>query len=225
MEESAKRDARGEVARRYDRVASVYDLLEAPMDWMGGSRRRRRVLAGARGRTLEVGVGTGRNLDLYPAGVDLTGIDVSGRMLERAQRRSHLLGAGAHLEQADVEQLPFADSSFDTVTATCVFCSVEDPVRGLEEVRRVVRRGGQVLLLEHVRPTGRVLGWIADRLTSLTRRFIGPEINRRTEENVRGAGLEIVNVRREGVWREIVARPSHREAAPAPRGEARPGSA
>lgn len=195
------------IARRYDRIAGVYDILSAPMEWMGGSRRRRRVLARAKGRTLEVGVGTGRNLSLYPQGVELTGIDVSGRMLARAQRRSRRLGSGAVLGQADVEHLPFTDASFDTVTATCVFCSVEDPVRGFVEVRRVVKAGGQVLLLEHVRPSSRVLGWIFDRLAPIVRRLVGPEINRRTEENVRRGGLEIVEVRREGVWREIVARP------------------
>lgn len=199
--------AGSKIARRYDRIAGVYDILSAPMEWMGGSRRRRRVLARAKGRTLEVGVGTGRNLSLYPQGVELKGIDVSGRMLARAQRRSRRLSSGAVLGQADVEHLPFTDASFDTVTATCVFCSVEDPVRGFVEVRRVVKPGGQVLLLEHVRPSGRVLGWVFDRLAPIVRRLVGPEINRRTEENVRRGGLEIIEVRREGVWREIVARP------------------
>lgn len=71
---------------------------------------------------------------------------------------------------------------------------------------RVVKPDGQVLALEHVRPRNPLLGWLADRLSPVTRRLIGPEINRRTEENFAAAGLEIVDVRREGVWREIVAR-------------------
>lgn len=197
-----------EVAGTYDRVASVYDLFEAPMDWLGGTRRRRRVLAPARGETLEIGVGTGRNLAYYPPGVALTAIDLSPRMIARARRRAERLGSPVKLQQADVEQLPFEDDRFDTVTATCVFCSVADPIAGLREVRRVVRPEGRVLLLEHVRPRGRVLGWLFDRLSPFTRRFIGPEINRRTEENVARAGFQFVEVRRQGIWREMILQPA-----------------
>ena len=198
-------------AERYDRLASIYDLIDAPMDWIGGARRRRRVLEPSQGRTLEVGVGTGRNLALYPPEIDLTGIDVSERMLARARSRAQRLHIAPALEQADVEHLPFKDASFDTVTATCVFCSVDNPVRGLEEVRRVVKPEGKVLLLEHVRPRNPLLGRLFDLLTPLTR-LAGPEINRRTEENVNKAGLQIVSVHRDGVWREIEARPRDRVA-------------
>jgi ubiquinone/menaquinone biosynthesis C-methylase UbiE len=195
------------VARIYDRVARIHHLLEAPMEWMGGTERRRRVLAGARGRVLEVGVGTGVNFQHYPADVQLLGIDISEQMLRRARERADRTGREITLETADVESLPFEDESFDTVTATCVFCSVSDPIRGLEEVRRVVRPDGRVLLVEHVRPENPVMGWLFDRLTPITRRVMGPEINRRTEANVRAAGLEILRVRRDGIWREIEARP------------------
>jgi len=196
------------VARVYDRVAGIYDLMEAPMDRMGGTDRRRRVLSGARGKTLEVGIGTGLSLEHYPPDVDLVGIDISARMLERAQERAERMGRRVVLEQADVEALPFEDATFDTVTATCVFCSVGDPVRGLQEVRRVVKPDGRVLLMEHVRPENPVLGKLFDVLTPLTRRVMGPEINRRTEDNIRRAGLEIVHTRRSGIWREIEAQPA-----------------
>jgi ubiquinone/menaquinone biosynthesis C-methylase UbiE len=193
-------------ARVYDRIASIYDLLEAPMEAMGGRARRERVIRGARGEVLEVGVGTGANLEHYPEGVSLTGIDLSEKMLERARGRAAKLGRETRLERQNVESLPYPDDSFDTVTATCVFCSVDDPVQGLREVRRVVRPGGEVRLLEHVRPRNPLLGKLFDLVTPLTRRLMGPEINRRTEENVAAAGLAIEAVRRDGIWREIVAR-------------------
>ena len=201
------RPDRARVNRRYDRIARFYDVMNAPMDWFGGRRRRQRVLGRAEGEVLEVGVGTGRNLSTYSAGVRLTGIDLSAQMLARAKRRATRLGADVRLEHADVEELPFADDTFDTITATCVFCSVADPVRGLIEVGRVCKPNGRVLLLEHVRPRNRLLGRLSDMLTPLTRRTFGPEINRRTEENIAAAGLESIEVRRNGIWREVVARP------------------
>ncbi|MBK5223951.1 MAG: methyltransferase domain-containing protein [Acidimicrobiia bacterium] len=198
------------VARRYDRIASFYDAFESPMDLLGGRRRRARTVEAATGRTLEVGIGTGRNLDLYRPGVDVTGIDISQAMLARARRRAERQGRSVRLEVADVERLPYPDASFDTVCATCVFCSVADPVAGFAEVARVVDPGGQVRLLEHVRPRNPLLGWVADRLSPLVQRTIGPAINRRTEDNARAAGLDLVEVQRRGVWREIVARPATR---------------
>jgi len=204
-----------DVSRRYDRIARFYDTFEAPMDRLGGLRRRVRTVNGASGRTLEVGIGTGRNIDLYPPDVELTGIDIAPKMLRRAARRARQLGRPVRLEIADVEDLPFADASFDTVTATCVFCSVPDPIAGLREVARVTRANGRVLLLEHVRPRNPLLGWVFDRLSPLTQRLVGPAINRRTEANVRAAGLDIVDVMGRGVWREIWARPSISEPSAA----------
>lgn len=197
--------------RRYDRNAFVYDLYDWPMDVLGGvRRRRRRLLAQATGRALEVGIGTGRNLDLYPPDVELCGVDVSGAMLARARRRAQALhlDRDVELELADVRRLPFDDDTFDTTTATCVFCSVADPVAGLTELARVTRTEGQVLLLEHVRPRTAVLGRLFDALNPIVHRLLGPNINRRTEANVTAAGLHIVAVERSGVWREIQARPS-----------------
>src|SRR5574341_122681 len=189
----------------YDRVAAIYDLYTAPMEAVGGRRARQRLFGRARGRVLELGVGTGLNLPSYPPGVELTGIDISPRMLARAQRRADSLGLKADLEVADIERLPYPDASFDTITAACVFCSVGDPVRGLREAARVVRPTGQVLLYEHVRPHNPFLGKLTDLISPLTRRLFGPELNRPTERNIEAAGLHITDVRRRGIWREIVA--------------------
>jgi ubiquinone/menaquinone biosynthesis C-methylase UbiE len=200
---------RSATARRYDRTAPLYDLYDRPMDVLGGVRRRRRRLLGAaRGDVLEVGVGTGRNLDLYPRDVRLTGIDISPGMLAQARDRVERLGRReVTLSEADVERLPFQDDSFDTVVATCVFCSVDDPVAGLREVARVTRPSGAVLLLEHVRPRNRWLGAVFDVLTVVTRRLLGFHVNRETVHNLRVAGLDVDSERSWGIWREIVARP------------------
>lgn len=201
--------------RRYDRNAFIYDLYDRPMDLLGGVRsRRKRVLSHADGRVLEVGVGTGRNLDLYPQGIELTGIDLSTGMLSRARRRAQRLSLDARLDVADICSLPFGDHSFDAVSATCVFCSVADPVQGLEELARVVEPGGQVLLLEHVRPRSRLAGWLFDVVNPLVRRVIGANINRRTEDNLTAAGLDVTDIQRAGVWREIIARPDPEAVAP-----------
>lgn len=100
------------------------------------------------------------------------------------------------------------------MVAACVFCSVTDPVRGLAEVGRVVKPGGQVLLLEHVRPRNRFLGALADALSPITRRLCGFNLNRRTEENAAAAGLHLLEVRRGGIWREIVGGRGTRDGPP-----------
>jgi ubiquinone/menaquinone biosynthesis C-methylase UbiE len=195
-----------EVTRVYDRGARMYDMMQTPMEWMGGRRRRQRVLAAARGRVLEVGAGTGTNFEHYPPDVELHAIDLSSEMLKRAHGAAAQAGREVALVRADAESLPYADATFDTVTATCVFCSVADPVQGLRELGRVVKPDGRILLLEHVRPENPVLGRLFDLLTPITRRLMGPEINRRTVDNVLTAGLRLAHVEADGVWREIDAR-------------------
>jgi len=201
-----------QVTRRYDRMAWLYDIYDAPMEWMGTRKRRHRVVAMASGRVLEVGIGTGKNLPHYPAKVDLTGLDVSAPMLSRAGRRANGLGRPVTLERGDVTSLPYRDNSFDTTVATSVFCSVADPVAGLAELGRVTKPEGRILLLEHVRPRHRFLGWLADLATVFTRRVFGFRANRRTEENLAAAGLDTSDIRREGIWREVIAHPPTSDA-------------
>lgn len=197
------------VTRAYNRLAPIYDVYSSPMEWATLSKRRR-LLARARGRVLEVGAGTGRSFAYYPQSACVVATDVAPRMIERARRRASSAAVPIDVELADVQALAYPDGSFDTAVATCVFCSVADPVRGLSELGRVVKADGQILLLEHVRPRSAVLGRLADLASLLSRRLFGVNMNRRTEENVRSAGLEVAEVRRNGIWREIVALPPAR---------------
>ena len=177
---------------RYDRIAPIYDLMEALPEQQFRSWRERLWSQVPEGRILEVGVGTGKNLPHHPPGVQVVGIDISQRMLQRAQQRAEELGKTVELYQMDAQHLDFPDDSFDAAVATFVFCSVPDAVVGLRELGRVVKPGGQIFLLEHVRINKpEVIGKVMDLLDPIVMRLMGPHINRRTEENVRRAGLEI----------------------------------
>lgn len=182
------------VRERYNRIAPFYDLLEYPMERLLFHRLRRLVWQHAQGKILEVGVGTGRNIAFYPPGAHVTAIDISPAMLARAERRARQLERPVELLLMDVQHMTFADASFDTVLATFVFCSVPDPVVGLKEVKRVCRPDGQVVLLEHVRSEHPVWGKLMDCLNPLAVRLIGDNINRRTVDNVKLAGLQLRRV-------------------------------
>jgi ubiquinone/menaquinone biosynthesis C-methylase UbiE len=189
---------------RYDRNAPLYDLMQRGAERRLGRYRPdlwRRVQGT---RALEVGVGTGRNMPFYPDQMAVTAVDLSPRMLERARVRAERLGLAVDLREADAQALPFPAASFDTVIATCVFCSVPDPVLGLCEIRRVLVPGGQLLLLEHVlskRPRLRRFMQIANPLVV---RMCGANIDRETVENVGRAGFRDIHV--DALWLDILKR-------------------
>ncbi len=175
--------------RRYDRIAPIYDALEWIMEWRARKWRRGLWSRVGAGRVLEMGVGTGKNIRYYPEGRDIVAMDISEKMLDRAQRRAERFGARVKLELGDAQALSYPDASFDVVVATFLFCSVPDPVLGLTEARRVLRPGGQLLLLEHVlsRRWGlrRLMRW----LDPIPFHIWGAHIDRDTVDNVRRAGL------------------------------------
>lgn len=178
------------VRRKYNRNARWFDAMDRMVkdDW------RSKMMQQARGSVLEVGIGTGKNLHLYDPAVtaELTGIDFSPAMLERA--RAKPCRVPLTLLEMDAQRMTFPDACFDTVVATCVFCTVPAPVLGLKEVRRVCKPGGKILLLEHVRIDRPVIGPLMDLVDPLVVGLIGTHINRRTVENARLAGLTIEQV-------------------------------
>lgn len=176
--------------RRWDRKARLYALLTASMERMVGlARGRAWVLERVpKGRVLEVGAGTGKNLPLYPEGSVMIATDLSQGMLARALQKARQRPGRVRFVITDAEDLAFKDGVFDAVVATCVFCSVPDPVRGFGELRRVLKPGGRVILLEHMRPGG-LLGKVFDLLDPIVSHLVGPHVNRRTLDNIRKAGL------------------------------------
>lgn len=184
------------VARhRYDRAAPLYDLLEAPMERLRYRRWRaelwRRV---GEGLILEAGAGTGRNFIFHPPGGRVMGFDLSPRMLRRAMQKKDESPAEVRLALMDAQDLALRNHVFDVAVATFVFCSVPDPVRGLEELRRALAPGGRLLLLEHVRSPHPTVGRLMDLMNPVMVRLTGANINRDTVGNVRRAGFEMVEV-------------------------------
>ena len=191
------------IKERYNRISGVYDYLELPMESVF-SKWRKELLREAYGETLEVGIGTGKNLPYYPEGIVLTGIDFSENMLNRARRKARKSTIQTHLKVMDAQNLQFADNSFDTVVSFCVFCSVPDPVRGLQEIMRVCRNGGKIIMMEHVRSEQKVIGKLMDVLNPIPCRLIGENLNRPTYFNLLKAGFKEDNIEVKNLWFDIV---------------------
>jgi SAM-dependent methyltransferase len=200
-EKPAKRPARGGSGSGtlvWDRLAALYDLL------LWGSARRqsdakKQAFSQASGRVLFVGAGTGTDLLLMPPGIELFAMDTSGKMLEKAKERVKKHGGKVYLIQSDIEQSPFPASSFDSIVTSCVFCSVPDPVRGLRDVRRVLKPGGKLIMFEHVLSRNPLLSFMLRGMNWLT---AGPDLTRDTVGNVLRAGLEPVT--HKNIYMDIV---------------------
>ncbi|HVF51262.1 MAG TPA: methyltransferase domain-containing protein [Pyrinomonadaceae bacterium] len=195
------------VRATYDRLASRYDAGMRPLERWGLARLRAATLRALPegSRVLEVGAGTGANFPFYPRGSSGVASELSAEMLRVARMKER--PAGVWLVRSRAEHLPFADAAFDAAFATLVFCSVTSPARAFSELRRVVRRGGTIALLEHVRPEG-LLGYVFDALNLCTVALCDDHFNRRTALEAERAGLRVVSVERRlhGILQIIVCR-------------------
>jgi ubiquinone/menaquinone biosynthesis C-methylase UbiE len=182
---------------RYQRIAPVYDLLELPFEYGRYRQVRRLLFQGLSGRVLDAGVGTGRNFPFYPPGTKVIGIDISPAMLARAERKRKSAPVDVQLRQMDVTRLDFADRTFDAAVATFLFCVLPEELQvpGLRELNRVVKKGGSVRLLEYVRPHRTVRRVIAKLWEPWIAWAYGASFDRRTEEHIPRAGLEIIEAR------------------------------
>jgi ubiquinone/menaquinone biosynthesis C-methylase UbiE len=183
-----------------------YDAGMALLERTGLGRWREWLARGAgAGRVLDLGCGTGRNLPLFPRGARAVGLDPCRQTLRKARRRA----PGVPLVCARAEHMPFRDGAFDTVVSGLVLCSVAEPVRALAEVRRVLRPGGRLRVLEHVRASGRTAAWLQDRVQAAWTWVTGGcHPNRETETTVLAAGFEVdaATRRAQGDMRRFEAR-------------------
>ncbi len=172
--------------------AMTYDRQMTKVEKAGLRAYREGLLAGAAGQVLEIDAGTGANLRFYgPAVESLTLTEPETPMLRRLERKAAVQAPGATVLRAPAEDLPFEDATFDVAVSTLVLCGVDDQPRALRELRRVLRPGGQLLFIEHVRSGDTRLARSQDRMNGINRFVVGCDCNRPTLDSIREAGLTV----------------------------------
>lgn len=176
----------------WDKQAGGYDKK---MGWwerrLFGPDNRPWVCSRASGDVLEVAIGTGLNLPLYPDDVKLTGIDLSPGMLEIARQRAGEPGHDVDLQTGDAHHLPFRDGSFDTVLCTFSLCNIPDVEQAVSEMKRVLKPGGKLLLVDHIRSSVKPVYWFQKGVEMLSLRYEGDHMTRRPSTTVESLGFEI----------------------------------
>lgn len=199
------------IRRQYDDFAGRYDSMlgHRVLERLHLGRCRRRLLAHAEGAVLEVGAGTGLNLEYYPPECGLTAVDLSPAMLRLAQERAEALDRDVAFAVMDAESLDFPDASFDTVTSSLSTCTFPDSIQALREMARVCKPGGRILLLEHGRVSWRWGARLQDRFADWQYRQLSCRWNQDPPDLVERAGLRALHTRRSvlGIFSEIEAQP------------------
>ncbi|MBP1912074.1 class I SAM-dependent methyltransferase [Thermococcus stetteri] len=180
---------------RYDITSYIYEpvntLLEVPT---GIRKARKELVKKAKGRVIELGVGTGLNLPLYPEGVEVVGIDVSEKMLEKAMKKRSK--ARVSLMKADARNLPFPDGSFDTAVSTFFLCVVPEKEKVIEEIRRVLKPDGFLLAMECSSPDNLIFRAFLNALSSITSRLTGTDFRINIRELLEKNGFSVVEERK-----------------------------
>ena len=175
--------------------AFTYDRFSKGSEKAGLAEMRKNLIAGASGDVLEVGGGTGANLGYYGAGVgSVTVTEPEPPMLKRLERKAREQNSQATILRAPAEDLPFEDASFDTVVSTLVLCGVDDQPRAVRELRRVLRPGGRLIFIEHVRSDDPRVAKMQDRMNPVNRFLVCCDCNRPTLETIRSAGFEVTEL-------------------------------
>jgi ubiquinone/menaquinone biosynthesis C-methylase UbiE len=195
------------VRRIYDKMAPTYDKRIAFWERVLFEEGRSWVCSEARGRVLEVGIGTGRNLSYYPPDVSVTGIDSSPAMLDIARRHATHLRREVDLQIADAQALPFSSGSFDTVVFTLCLCTIPDEAKAVSEAKRVLKPGGTVVLLEHVASSKPAIRLLQKAIDVVSVRVEGDHMVRDPLDHIRREGFEIKRLERSkwGIVERVVA--------------------
>ena len=182
---------------RYQRIAWLYDFLDAPFERKRYQSLRPLLFEGLNGQLLDAGIGTGRNCAFYPSGATVSGIDNSPAMLAIAHERCPTLAASGHLYEMDVTNLRFPTDAFDGAVASFLFCVLpnEHQVPALRELGRVVKPGGIIRLMEYVRPKGLIRRIVSRVWQPWIAWAYGASFDRETEKHVPEAGLHLIDSR------------------------------
>ncbi len=181
--------------RTYARIARFYDLLDGPFEKNRYRAMRPVLFEGLSGRILDAGVGTGRNIEFYPSGSDVTGIDLSPAMLRRARKRRDAAGRALELVEMDARNTAFPDDHFDAVVATFLFCVLDykDQLPALKELGRVCRPGGEIRLLEYGYSQNLRQRFVMRLWAPWVHWAYGARFDRDTERYVEDAGLTLLH--------------------------------
>ena len=198
-----------ELAAKYNRFARWYDCFEAILGVLGLSKLRHDVVSQAKGRVLEVAIGTGQNLQYYRSACEIIAVDVSDEMLKVARERGAKLNVRVQFLLADAEAQPFRDRCFDTIVSSLSTCTFPHPAKALQEMARVSKPFSQILLLEHGRSDRQWLGRWQDCHADKIAKPFGCHWNREPLELAKAAGLKIVRSHRSffGIFHRIRATP------------------
>ncbi len=187
--------------KKWDRMAANFDVMNSKgPEWRWGPLKRD-LFSSMKGRILFLAVGTGLDITFFPTGQRITGIDISPKMIDIAKPRADAYEGEMEVHVMDVHEMPFEPGSFDQVYTSCTFCSVPNPVKGLEALRRVLVPGGDLRMFEHTGSRYFPFNVMMNLMTQLTK-HIGPEMNRQTQDNVRKAGFDDVVAR--NVYLDVV---------------------
>lgn len=194
---------------KYNRIAPIYELIDLPLELFFFRKWRKEALSGLKGKVLEVGVGSGRNLKYYPAGCAITGIDASEGMLAKAEKKAREM-KNVNLLLMDAEHLEFPDNSFDYVITTFVLCTIPDPVKALKEMRRVLKPSGELIALEHLHSSNPLISRFEELIDPFLFFLLGDHTTRNTAKNIEEAGFRILEAKKlafKDVFRKIRAKP------------------